>query len=391
MNDMKNNKFESNKKYFTICIYALFVILLGTLIIKAIIDWDHLKDSIHQFINILSPFLIGAFIAYLINPFVKRLDFLLQKIFHEKLPKVRKFLSIFISYLIVGGIIVIVMFRILPQIVKSLTDLISLIPGLYTELLNFLDTFEENYPDFDFQFINQLLESAGPDLINYLKDLATNMLPLIYTTSVSVIRWILNILIAIIASTYMLSDKKILGRNFKRLVYAIVKKARADEFINTLRECDHIFGGFIIGKTIDSTIIGALCFVFMTLLKIPYTLLISVIVGVTNMIPYFGPFIGAIPGIFILLLIDPVKALIFAILILALQQFDGLILGPKILGDSTGLKPLWIIFAITIGGYLAGPFGMFFGVPITAVISFLSKRWIDKRLKAKEIDIPEEE
>ena len=144
-----------------------------------------------------------------------------------------------------------------------------------------------------------------------------------------------------------------------------------------------LFSSFIIGKAIDSLIIGLLCFVIMSLCQLPYAVLISAIVGVTNMIPYFGPFIGAVPGVLIMLLVSPIKALIFAILILVLQQFDGLILGPKILGDSTGLKPLWIIFAITIGGSIAGVLGMFLGVPVIAVLRYLLNRFLQYRLEKR--------
>ena len=146
---------------------------------------------------------------------------------------------------------------------------------------------------------------------------------------------------------------------------------------------DGFFSVFISGKTLDSIIIGILCFIFMTILRLPYALLISVIVGVTNMIPYFGPFIGAVPGAFIILLIDPIQMLIYLLLILVLQQFDGLYLGPKILGDSTGLRPIWIIFAITIGGAVGGFIGMFLGVPCVAVIAFLTGRWVENRLQQK--------
>jgi predicted PurR-regulated permease PerM len=157
--------------------------------------------------------------------------------------------------------------------------------------------------------------------------------------------------------------------------------------MKTLSECNKIFSGFIIGKSIDSLIIGILCFILMTLFKMPYALIISAIVGVTNMIPYFGPFIGAVPGTIILLLMSPLRAFGFIILIFVLQQFDGLYLGPKILGDSTGLKPLWIIFAITLGGNLAGVLGMFFGVPIIAVIAYLANNIIERKLKSKDITI----
>lgn len=140
------------------------------------------------------------------------------------------------------------------------------------------------------------------------------------------------------------------------------------------------FSGFIIGKSIDSLIIGLLAFVAMTILKLPYTVLISVIIGITNMIPYFGPIIGAVPGAFILFIVSPMKCLIFIIMVFVLQQFDGLILGPKILGESTGVRPLLILFSITVGGAYFGPLGMFLGVPFFATVQFLIKNWVDYRL-----------
>lgn len=169
----------------------------------------------------------------------------------------------------------------------------------------------------------------------------------------------------------------------QKVIYVIFKKSHADKISQTLSECNKIFGKFIVGKTIDSTIIGFLCFLFMNILGLKYSMLISVIVGITNMIPYFGPFIGAVPGVLILLTIDWKYALVFGVLILALQQFDGLYLGPKILGESTGLRPVWIIFAITVGGWLAGPIGMFLGVPCVAVIAFLTDRVINRKLTEK--------
>ena len=202
----------------------------------------------------------------------------------------------------------------------------------------------------------------------------------------SVISWVVDITIAIIVSVYMLIDRNRLITNFRKLIYAVMKRDKADKLLGTLSECNKIFGSFIIGKTIDSVIIGFMCFAFMTIIGLKYAILISVIVGITNMIPYFGPFIGAIPGVIILLTADFKQAVIFAVLILALQQFDGLYLGPKILGDSTGLRPLWIIFAITIGGWAAGPIGMFLGVPCVAVIAFLVQNKIDRKLSEKNID-----
>ena len=185
----------------------------------------------------------------------------------------------------------------------------------------------------------------------------------------------------------MLIDKDIMSTNAKKLVYSTLKKEKADYFLSTVFECNEIFNGFIVGKAIDSMIIGVLCFAFMNIMDLPYTVLVSVIVGLLNMIPYFGPFIGAIPGAILCLTVSWQDSLMFIILAIILQTFDGLYLGPKILGDSTGLRPLWIIFAISAGGFVAGIIGMFLGVPIVAVIAFLFERHINKRLEAKSLTV----
>lgn len=384
MNNIKNNKFESNKKYFTICIYTLFVILIGTLIIKLIISWNETKSSLNSIISAITPFLIGAFIAYLLNPLMKYLDKkLLRGLFKIKSAKVSKYSALALSYLFVIGIIYICFSYIIPQFMNSITELVQAIPAYYESIYDFLNNLEANYPNIDFNYINNLLVEAEPNLINTLKSFASNALPLIYTTGVSVIKGLLNMIIAIIVSIYMLSDKETISKNFKRMLYAFIPDNICDTLMRNLSECNKIFSSFIIGKSIDSLIIGIICFVSMSIFRMPYALIISVIVGVTNMIPYFGPFIGAVPGTLILILISPFKALGFLVLILVLQQFDGLYLGPKILGSSTGLKPLWIIIAITIGGNIAGVIGMFFGVPIMAVFAYLANNVITKRLNDK--------
>ena len=207
------------------------------------------------------------------------------------------------------------------------------------------------------------------------------------SASVSVVTWLFNILIAVAVSCYILADRKTIKNHFKRFLFAVFPSEKADNLISTLKSCYDIFGGFIVGKFIDSLIIGILCAILLMIFKMPFVALISVIVGITNMIHYFGPIIGAVPGFLLIVITDFKQAIIYLLLILALQQFDGNILGPKILGDSTGLKPLWIIFSITVGGWLWGPIGMFLGVPLFAVIAFLSNRWIERRLKEKAIKL----
>ena len=171
---------------------------------------------------------------------------------------------------------------------------------------------------------------------------------MIFTTSISVVKGLLNVLIAFIVSVYMVSDKKLLARGFKRVLYSVASEKAGDVMMETLRECYHIFSQFVLGKTVDSFIIGWICFFLMTILRLPFTPIVSLIVGITNMIPYFGPFIGAVPGIVLILMVDPIQAIIFTVLIIVIQQFDGLYLGPRILGETVGLRPLWIIFAITL-------------------------------------------
>lgn len=351
-------------------------------------SWEQVSLTLKQYSNAISPFLMGAFIAYLINPLMKYFD---KTIFTDllkiKSPKKTKYLSLALSYLLVIGLIYLCISYFIPQLIKSLTDLIQSIPLFYDKIYEFLNSLETNYPDIDFEYINKLVNESLPNVADTIKNFATNAIPFIYSTSLSVIRWVLNVIVAIIVSIYMLSDKNILMKNFKRFIFAFFPINFTTTFMKTLSECNKIFSGFIIGKSIDSLIIGVICFLMMSILQMPYPLIISAIVGVSNMIPYFGPFIGAVPGTIILLLINPIKSIGFIVLILVLQQFDGLYLGPKILGNSTGLKPLWIIFAITIGGSVAGIAGMFFGVPLMAVITYLANQIIEKKLKSKNIHI----
>ena len=375
----RHEKFTWNIKYLTICLYAVLVVLASVLIIKAVIDWDNVMHHIKGAMNVLSPFLWGAFIAFLINPLVKLFD---NKIFGKikplkKYEKPRKMLSLLISYLLV----------IFVQIGTSLTEIVNQVPGWIAEINNGLLKFEEEHPDFDYDIINDFFNSITPQLMDFSKNVVTNVVPVIFTTSISVVKGLLNVLIAFIVSVYMVSDKKLLARGFKRVLYSVASDKAGDMIMETLRECYHIFSQFVLGKTVDSFIIGWICFFLMTILRLPFTPIVSLIVGITNMIPYFGPFIGAVPGIVLILMVDPIKAIIFTVLIIVIQQFDGLYLGPRILGETVGLRPLWIIFAITVGGSIGGVVGMFLGVPVVAVFAYLMDKLLNKLVRKKNVDI----
>lgn len=388
VNNARHKKFTWNRKYLTVCLYAIIVVLASVLIIKTVIDWDNVVRHAKSALSVLSPFLWGAFIAFLINPLVKLFDKLFGKIKPlKKHGKPRKFLSLLLSYLLVVALVVLMFVYLLPQIGTSITEIVNQVPGWITKINEGLMKFETDHPDFDYDIVNEFLNNITPQLMEFSKRVVTDVVPMIFTTSISVVKGLLNVLIAFIVSVYMVSDKKLLARGFKRVLYSVASEKAGDVIMETLRECYHIFSQFVLGKTVDSFIIGWICFFLMTILRLPFTPIVSLIVGITNMIPYFGPFIGAVPGIVLILMVDPIQAIIFTVLIIVIQQFDGLYLGPRILGETVGLRPLWIIFAITVGGSIGGVVGMFLGVPVVAVLAYLADKLLTRLVKKKNVDI----
>lgn len=385
----ENTRFHANSQYFTIAIYVIGVVAIAAVIFKAIISLDQTIAWIKSVLNMLMPFIIGFLIAFILNPAVKMFCRLLEKYTRLKKKGLIKGISIAITYTLLLGLVLVSVFGVVPQIVNSLTDLINsaltIIPQSASDLNQFLTALHERFPSLDISAIQQTINNLLPSILNYIQDFAANIVPTLYSLSMSIMQLLLNLVIALIVSIYILTDKKILLGTVKASLYAFLPQRRIPYVMDTLKECNEIFGGFVIGKAIDSLIIGVLCFIIMTILRLPYTMLISLIVGITNMIPYFGPFIGAVPGAIVMLMVSPLKAVIFIIMIFALQQFDGLYLGPKILGQSVGLRPLWIIVAITVGGSIAGVLGMFLGVPIMAVLRYLVMRTLKQRLEEREV------
>lgn len=396
-NSGKKKKFESNNKYFSICTYAVATFTICLIIFKFINNWRDMQSYASSILSTLSPFLIAFLIAYFINPLVNRIDkILFSRSTSQRFAKLHKFLSLLLAYVIVIGFIALVLTFVIPQIVESILELIRQSSSLYDTIMTNLNALNEHYPNIDFAYIIDTINNALPNAINSVQTVMTDIVPMIYNMGMSIISWIINIILAFVISCYLMSSKRRIIHGMKRIIYALFDQETSYKVIFTIKECNHIFGQYIIGKALDSLIIGIICFVLMCILHLQYALLISIVVGITNMIPYFGPFIGAIPGLIILLIISPKQALIFLILIFLLQQFDGTILGPKILGDSTGLSPIWIIFAITVGGATGGVVGMFLGVPVIAVLVYLMNHLFDymlyrKHLKAdlSNVTIPE--
>ncbi len=388
---IRKNRFQPNSRYFTIVIYGLMFVLGTILLVRIVGSFNNTVKLLGQALQVIAPFLVGAFIAFILYPLVR---FFYRNLFkntlHMKSDKLSKWLSILVTYVIAIGVIAILMVFILPQLYTSITDIVDRLPVWYNNLTTMVDNFENRHADLgfiDYNLINEHLTSLYPKIISYLTDTLANLLPYVVNTSMAIVKGVVNLIISIMVSVYMISDHKNIFYQFKKLLYAVFPKQAADTARTICRESTNIFLKFMYGKAIDSVIIGIICFVCMNIFKFPYTVLISVIVGITNMIPYFGPYIGGVLGGIIIVIVNPVQVIFFAVMILVIQQFDGLFLGPKILGDSTGLKPLWVIFAIVVGGAMFGVLGMFLGVPTMAVICYILNIVVEHFLKKRNITV----
>ena len=382
----KRQRFLPNNRYFTICIYAVTVILLGALIVRVVMTPFAVTNGIKRVLNVLMPFLMGILIAMIMNPIINWISQIMEQFLKLKKKKVRIILASVLAYMLVLGLILICIIFIVPQVFSSISELVNSLPKMYRLTTDFFNNLQQHFPNTDMSDIQKTVNDMLPSLITTIRNFSTDIVPAIYSASVSIVQWLLNAIVAVIVSIYILGDKKNLKKLIKIILYSFVPEEYISGSIQILRECNNIFTNFMVSKALDSLIIGCLCFIFMTIFGLDYAVLISMVVGITNMIPYFGPFIGAIPGFLILLIVNPWKSLGFLVLILILQQFDGLYLGPKLMGSSVGMKPLWIIVSITLGGKIAGVLGMFLSVPIGAILVYLSTLLIDRILLKKNID-----
>lgn len=395
MSDNKN-KFEGNSRYFTISIYSIITVLIIAIIVRAVFFWESTSATLNTLLSTLSPFFMGILIAFLINPLVSWMrNTVFKKWLHIKNDALNRLLAILFSYLIVIVAFTVGLVYLIPEIINSLTQLLNKMPEWANAIMDFVNGLSKKYPQINFDYIEKSITSADSTLQATLNKLISHITTAIVSTGVSVVKFIINLLVAVIVSCYLIIDKKMQARGIKRVVFAVFKEERAKKLWSVAKRSIRIFSDFFDGKMIDSLIMGILCFFCMLIISLfgvkgfpECSLLVSIIVCITNMIPYFGPFLGGIPSVLLLCIYSPKSALIFAILIIVLQQFDGNFLGPKILGDSTGLRPLWIIFAITLGGWAAGVVGMLLGVPVVAVITGLMEDFVNRRLDEKNIDLP---
>ena len=386
-------KLNMNKKYTTIAVYAFLVIAAAITFFFVISEHSVVGRMAGTFFGLMTPFIYGAALAYVLNPVLNWLEKkVFPKVFGDRVSKrSRRGLGVLLTFLFGCAVVALFLAVLIPQIVESIDNLAQSIYAFLPQAQNFLNDLIAQYGTNE--MLVDVLSMLGVDISDpsmALQRLATRsytfltqVLPNLFGGVMRFTSGLLDVVVGIIIAIYLLLSKEVFYAQVKKLMFAFFPRRVAQATLNLTHDSNAIFCGFISGKILDSAIICVLCFIGCSILQMPYTVLVSFIVGVTNVIPYFGPFIGAIPSIFIIMIADPLKSLIFAVFVLILQQLDGNIIGPKILGDSTGLSAFWVIFAVTFFGGLFGFVGMLIGVPTFAVIYALVRNFAEFKLGKK--------
>lgn len=386
-------RFQIDKKYIRIGITAFAVIAASICFYYLIFHGDRFSNQINAFFTVISPVMYGIIIAYLLTPLVNGLETYLLKPILQRLKqtsnraqKYMRGVSIIMTLVIVGMLIYAFFSILIPNIVTSVKTISVQFPTYIENLTNWSTRFLADNPDIEVMVV-RFLDTYSEEFYDYLNNtIVPQMETIIKQVSLSMIsllKILWNFIIGFIISIYVMYSKETFAGQAKKIVYSIFRTTTANQFIKDVRFASDTFIGFISGKIIDSFIIGCICFAGTSVLKIPYALLVSVIVGVTNIIPFFGPYLGAIPSAVLILMVSPVKCAYFIIFILILQQIDGNVIGPKILGESTGLSGFWVIFSITVFGGIMGIPGMIIGVPFFAVLYAFIRRHTNKVLEKR--------
>lgn len=393
------------ENYRKMILSLIFVIAAGITIYFAFLRTATLTKALSKLVHILTPFIIGGILAYLVSPmcsifeewFCRRLSHI-QKDERRAKRMAHSFASIAVLLVLIGGISGLLALLI-PQLYQSMVKLGNSAStyGLevYLRLQPAINWLEQNLDGFGFNanmtaadWMNTAQGYAQKLIESILNGGMANFATTVTKSVQSVLRFVLNLLVGIIVMLYCLNSRKAFSLQGKKLIYATFSRRWAEEILYRLRFANKAFLGFVSGRILDSFIIGCICFVGCSLMKITYAPLIAVIVGVTNVIPFFGPYIGAVPSFLLILLENPIQSLYFLIFILVLQQFDGNILGPRIIGSAVGVSGFWVLFSILFFGGLWGIVGMIVGTPLFAVIYDILRDWVNYRLEKKGLPQP---
>lgn len=380
------------KQYVVIAGLAVAAVCFCILFFFMIYRYNGFADFWNNLIFILQPITIGLVLAYLLNPVMKFIEKYLLKLLVPRMKrekyarKTARGIAIAGALLFLAGIVILFAAVVVPSVMSSIHNMILAFPDEVNSLLDWVDDLTEGNPEIA-DMISSVIATGSKMFENFME---TEILPQaqIFLTSITTgviygVKLMTNILVGIIVSVYVMSSQETFAGQSKKIIYALLKPEKANIVIDTVRKSNQIFGGFISGKLLDSAIIGVLAYIVMAIMGLPDTMLLAVIIGVTNVIPFFGPFIGAIPSFIIVVLQDPVQGLYFLIFVFVLQQIDGNIIGPKILGESTGITPFWVVTSILVFGGLWGFPGMLLGVPVTAVLQYIVRNLLVYALKKK--------
>lgn len=391
-------KWKIEKKYINMAVLALIVIIIAILF-NDFVGRDAGNSSVkNTIVKTLAPIIYGFVLAYLLNPILKFLEkhlyMPLAKLIYRKPGKEQKrksfsrTLGVFSAQIILIMLVFGGLYMVIPQVYQSISKIIKNAPAYYEQIETWIIALNEDDSEIS-TYLLTAFEKIYLQVIQYIESVVLPNIDKIVvgiTTGIVVgLKALLNVILAVFISIYVLFEKEKLIAYAKKLAYSYLNTNRANKLIYGVRYANNVFGGFINGKIIDSFIIGMLCYIFMVIVDFEYIVLISIIVGVTNIIPYFGPFIGAIPSILILLMEEPRQGIIFAVFVLILQQLDGNLIGPYILGDRLKISSMWILFAILVGGGLFGVPGMILGAPFFACLYAFVGYNSKKKLEAKSL------
>lgn len=380
------------RPYFKIAVTALAVIFVSILLVVIFTDLPGFFAMLKAFGAILSPLFSGCVFAFLLNPLVRFADARLCPWLEKRgkgkhsPQKVSRAISIVFALIFAGLIIYAFFAMLLPQLYESIMGIVNSAEDYYRSIEKWFNKVLADNPE-----IQGYADTALNKVFDYLKNWANTSLlgdmqkfvTTVTASVISVVKWVANLLIGLVASIYILWSKDLFQAQAKKILVAAFRPQAADHILHLGRETNKIFNGFVIGKIIDSAIIGVICYIGMLILKLPYPALVATIVGVTNVIPFFGPIIGAVPSGLLILLVNPLQAFYFVIFVICLQQLDGNVIGPKILGNTVGISGFWVLISITVAASLFGFAGMLLGVPVFAVIYMLISDAVNLALSRK--------
>lgn len=364
-------------------------IFLSTYIILFIFFFINIKDImnfLYKFLGIIKPFIWGIAIAFILNIPVKLIE---KNLGNSKFFKgMKRSFSITLTFLFFILAITLFILFVIPQLLSSISTLMNSIPEYLSQFEKFLEVNAINNSQSQVMMqniINELL-NMWKEILKVTSQIVGTSLGYLLDFTLGITYGVINFFLSLILAIYMLASKEILISQLKLIIYAFVSKNKADRIIELGKMCNEMFSKFILGQCTEALVIGVLCFIGMIILKMPYALLISVVIGVTALIPVFGAFLGTIPSAFIILIMDPIKALWFIIFIIVLQQLEGNLIYPRVVGSSIGLSALWVMFAMIVGGSLFGIIGMLIGIPIFGVVFKILKRVANRKINEKGIE-----